>query len=248
MTSALVAGSFYNTGQACNALSWLVVPSSWYGEVVDAMVDAVRSMRVGDPMDPDTVIGPLVSKTQYDRVRGYIETGKREGAVVACGGGRPADLETGYFIEPTVFTGVDNRMTIAQEEIFGPVLSVISYDGGDDEAVAIANDSVYGLHGAVFTRDADRAARVASRVDAGTFTINGLVTNVDAPYGGVKASGLGRENGLQGLEEFLEYHVINDPIAAELIAERARAAGALRNLRGSVAAERAGSAAVLAPQ
>ncbi|MFI7166286.1 aldehyde dehydrogenase [Rhodococcus erythropolis] len=211
---AMVAGAFYNTGQACNALTRMVVHSNRHNEVVSALVDAVRKMKVGDPSDPDTVIGPLVSRTQLDRVNRYIDIGKSEGAVLACGGGRPSGLESGYYVEPTVFTDVHNDMTIAQEEIFGPVLSVIRYDGDDDEAIAIANASIYGLHGAVFTRDTERAQRIASRVEAGTFSINGYVTNPDAPYGGVKASGLGRENGAEGLAEFLDYHVINDPRAA----------------------------------
>jgi aldehyde dehydrogenase (NAD+) len=209
---SLIAGSFYNTGQACNALTRLVVHRSRHDEAVDALLTAVKGLVVGDPLDPATQIGPLAMNRQLERVQGYIELGKSEGAVVACGGGRPAHLERGYYIEPTVFTGVRNDMRIAQEEIVGPVLSVIPFDGGDDAAVAIANDSQYGLHGAVFTRDHARAERVAAAVDSGTFTINGYVTNTAAPYGGVKASGYGREHGVEGIGEFLEYRTVNDPL------------------------------------
>jgi aldehyde dehydrogenase (NAD+) len=209
---ALIVGSFYNTGQACNALTRLLVPRSRHDEVVDALLTAVKGLAVGDPLDPATQIGPLAMRRQLDRVLGYIELGKSEGATLACGGGRPANLDQGFYVEPTVFTGVRNDMRIAQEEIFGPVLLVIAYDGGDDEAVAIANDSSYGLHGAVFTRDHDRAARVAAAVDSGTCTINGYVTNTAAPYGGVKGSGYGRERGVEGIGEFLEYRTINDPL------------------------------------
>jgi betaine-aldehyde dehydrogenase len=209
---ALVVGSFYNTGQACNALTRLVVHRSRHDEVVDALLTAVKGLVVGDPFDPATQIGPLAMKRQLDRVLSYIDLGKSEGAVLACGGGQPANLDRGFYVEPTVFTGVRNDMRIAREEIFGPVLSVIAYDGGDDEAIAIANDSEYGLHGAVFTADHARAARVAAAVDSGTFTINGYVTNTAAPYGGVKGSGYGREHGVEGISEFLEYRTINDPL------------------------------------
>jgi len=211
LVPAVLAGSLYNTGQACNALTRLVVHRSRHDEVVDAIVSAVKGLVVGDPFDPETQIGPLAFEAHRDRVEGYIEAGRAEGATLACGGGRPADLSRGWYVEPTVFTDVTNDMRIAREEIFGPVLSVIAYDGDDDEAVAIANDTDYGLHGAVFTSDAERAMRVARRVESGTFSINGYMTNYLAPYGGVKASGLGREFGVAGIEEYLEYHVINDP-------------------------------------
>lgn len=214
LVPALLAGSFYNSGQACNALTRLVVHRSRHDEVVDALIDGVKGLVVGDPADPKTQIGPMASATQRARVESYIEAGRAEGATVACGGGRPADLPRGWYVEPTVFTGVDNSMRVAQEEIFGPVLSVIPFDGGDEAAVAIANDSDYGLHGAVFTADPERALAVARRVESGTFTINGYLTNTAAPFGGLKASGLGREFGPEGLGEFLEYRTINDPRAS----------------------------------
>ncbi|MFE9327613.1 aldehyde dehydrogenase [Nocardia sp. NPDC052278] len=214
LVPTMVAGAFYNTGQACTALTRLVVHRSRYDEVVDAMITAAKSMVIGDPMDPATQIGPLVSAEQRERVENYIEIGRSE-ATLAYGGGRPADRAKGFYVEPTIFTDVRNDMRIAQEEIFGPVLSIIPFDGGDDEAVAIANDTEYGLHGAVFTTSPERAADVARRVDSGTFTINGYVNNPAAPFGGVKASGLGREFGAEGIEEYLEYRTVNDPRASE---------------------------------
>ncbi|MBF6207859.1 aldehyde dehydrogenase [Streptomyces gardneri] len=214
LVPAMVAGAFYNTGQACTALTRLVVHRSRYEEVVDSMVTAAKGMVIGDPMDLATQIGPLASAEQRDRVERYIEIGKSE-ATLACGGGRPADQARGFFVEPTIFTDVRNDMRIAQEEIFGPILSIIPFDGGDDEAIAIANGTAYGLHGAVFTQDAERAAHVAKRVESGTFTINGYVNNPAAPFGGVKASGLGREFGAEGIAEYLEFHTINDPHASE---------------------------------
>jgi betaine-aldehyde dehydrogenase len=211
LVPALVAGSFYNTGQACTALTRLVVHRSRYDEVVEAMAQAAKAMVVGDPLDPATQIGPLATAEQRERVERYIEIGKSEGARLVQGGGRPSEPGTGYFVEPTVFADVRNDMRIAQEEIFGPVLSIIPFDGTDDDAIAIANDSTYGLHGAVFTPNKERAEYVAARVESGTFTINGYVNNPAAPFGGVKASGLGREFGAEGLEEFLEFHTVNDP-------------------------------------
>ncbi|GHF36617.1 betaine-aldehyde dehydrogenase [Amycolatopsis bartoniae] len=214
LVPALVAGSFYNTGQACTALTRLVVHRSRYDEVVEAMAQAAKNMVVGDPLDQATQIGPLATAAQRNRVEAYIGIGKSEGARLVHGGGRPAHLPKGYFVEPTVFADVRNDMRIAQEEIFGPVLSVLPYDGTDDDAIAIANDSKYGLHGAVFTPDRARAEYVAARVESGTFTINGYVNNPAAPFGGVKGSGIGREFGAEGIDEFLEYHTINDPAAA----------------------------------
>jgi aldehyde dehydrogenase (NAD+) len=208
----LMPNAIMNNGQACVAQTRILAPRDRYDEVVEAIVEQVKLMPVGDPLDPATQVGPLVASRQRDRVEGYLRSGQEEGAKVAIGGGRPAGLDKGWYVEPTVFVDVDNKMKIAQEEIFGPVLLVIAYDGGDDEAVAIANDSSYGLHGAVFTRDHDRAARVAAAVDSGTCTINGYVTNTAAPYGGVKGSGYGRERGVEGIGEFLEYRTINDPL------------------------------------
>ena len=159
---------------------------------------------VGDPQRPDILMGPLISEKQRGRVLGYIETGVEEGATLALGGGRPADQPRGWFVEPTLFTGVDNSMTIAREEIFGPVLVVIPYED-DDDAVRIANDSNYGLGGAVVSSSLDRALAVANRVRTGTVSVNGgMIYGPDLPFGGYKDSGIGRQNGLAGFDQYLE--------------------------------------------
>jgi aldehyde dehydrogenase (NAD+) len=202
-------GAFNNSGQACNGLTRLVVPQERYEEITEAVVKDVSGIRVGDPYDPATEVGPLISEAQRSRVEGYIELGLRSGARLATGGSRPPRLERGYFVEPTVFLDVDNSSPIGQEEIFGPVLSVISYRGGDDEAIRIANESVYGLHGAVFTENPERGLQVARQVRAGTFSINGYLTNTSAPFGGVKASGIGRQHGPEAFDAYLDYKTIN---------------------------------------
>lgn len=206
--TGLATGSFFNTGQVCAAYSRVLVPSGRYDEVVGALVATAESFVVGDPFDPATTMGPLVSKRQQERVLGYVEAGKAEGASVATGGGVPAGLEKGAFIHPTVFTGVENGMRIAQEEIFGPVASVIRYETVD-EAIAIANDSEYGLHGAVFTADPQRAADVARRVRTGTFSVNSFTYNTEAPFGGVKCSGVGRDTGAEAVESYYELKTVN---------------------------------------
>ena len=160
-------------------------------------------MRVGDPFDEQTQMGPLAMRRQRDRVEGYIAKGIDEGATLAAGGGRPKDLERGWFIEPTVFGNVDNSSTIAQEEIFGPVLSVIPADDERD-AVRIANDTIYGLNSSVFTQDVDRAREVAGQLRAGTVGHNGFKTDFGMAFGGFKQSGIGREGGREGLLPFLE--------------------------------------------
>jgi aldehyde dehydrogenase (NAD+) len=168
----------------------------------------MRAFTVGDPADPKTAIGPMVSQKQYERVQSYIRKGIEEGAELLVGGeGRPEGLEVGYFVKPTVFVNVKNDMTIAREEIFGPILSVIAYDS-EDEAIAIANDSRYGLHGAVIGTDVDRARRVASQLRAGRVVINGMTDDPQAPWGGFKYSGVGREYGRYGIEAFLEPRAI----------------------------------------
>jgi betaine-aldehyde dehydrogenase len=167
-------------------------------------------MSVGDPLDPTTEIGPLVTSGQRDRVEGYIAAGQDEGAKVALGGGRPAGLPKGWFVEPTVFVEVDNGMRIAQEEIFGPVLSVIPY-GEVDEAVSIANDSNYGLSGTVWSADPERGLDIARRVRTGTYTVNGFMLEFGAPFGGYKESGIGRELGPEGLSAYLEYKSVSMP-------------------------------------
>ncbi|MBQ6639816.1 MAG: aldehyde dehydrogenase family protein, partial [Saccharopolyspora sp.] len=198
-----VAGCFPNGGQSCNALSRMLVPESRHDEAVELAVAAVAKYSVGDPTDERTRIGPMASDVQRDRVVDYIRSGVAEGASVVTGGPEAPDgLDRGYYVRPTVFTGVRPDMTIAREEIFGPVLSILPYRD-DDEAVAIANDSEYGLSGAVFGSD-ERALAVARRIRTGQVAVNGGAFNPNAPFGGYKQSGNGREFGKFGLEEFLE--------------------------------------------
>jgi aldehyde dehydrogenase (NAD+) len=201
--SALIL-AFMNSGQACAAGTRLLVPKSRLEEVKRAICDEMRSYTVGDPFDPKTMVGPMVSQKQYERVESYIHKGLEEGAEVLVGGeGHPKGLEAGYYVKPTVFVNVKNDMTIAQEEIFGPVLSVIAYDS-EDEAIRVANDSKYGLHSAVLGTDLQRARRVASQLRAGRVVINNMTDDPDAPWGGFKFSGVGREYGRYGIEAFLE--------------------------------------------
>jgi aldehyde dehydrogenase (NAD+) len=201
--SALVM-AFLNSGQACAAGTRLLVPKRRFDEVKRGIRDAMRAFAVGDPADPQTAIGPMVSQKQYERVQSCIRKGIEEGAEVLVGGeGHPEGFEAGYFVKPTVFVNVKNDMTIAQEEIFGPVLCVIAYDS-EDEAIRIANDSKYGLHAAVLGTDLERARRVASQIRAGRVVINGMTDDPQAPWGGFKYSGVGREYGQYGIEAFLE--------------------------------------------
>jgi betaine-aldehyde dehydrogenase len=210
----LIGASLMNNGQACVAQTRILASRDRYQEVVDALCDAVREQQVGDPLDPATTIGPLVAERQRRRVEGYIATGQEEGAKIAVGGGRPASQATGWYVEPTVFVNVDNRMTIAREEIFGPVLTVIPYDGIDD-AVRIANDSDYGLSGSVWSADNAAALDVARRVRTGTYTVNGFMLEFSCPFGGFKESGVGRELGPEGLEAYLENKSISLPAGFE---------------------------------
>jgi aldehyde dehydrogenase (NAD+) len=196
--------AFLNSGQACAAGTRLLVPKNRLAEVKRAIRDEMRNYTVGDPADPNIMVGPMVSQKQYERVESYIRKGVEEGAEVLVGGeGRPKGLEAGFFVKPTVFVDVKNNMTIAQEEIFGPVLSVITYDS-EDEAIRIANDSKYGLHSAVMGTDLERARRVASHLRAGRVVINNISDDPQAPWGGFKYSGVGREYGRYGIEAFLE--------------------------------------------
>ena len=205
--SALVM-AFLNSGQACAAGTRLLVPRSRLEEVKRGILEAMKAFPVGDPADPKTAIGPMVSQKQYDRVESYIRKGIEEGAEVLVGGeGHPKGFEAGYFVKPTVFVNVKNDMTIAREEIFGPVLSVIAYED-DDDAIRIANDSRYGLHAAVIGTDLQRARRVASQLRAGRVVINGMTDDPQAPWGGFKYSGVGREYGRYGMEAFLETRAI----------------------------------------
>lgn len=206
----LMDAGILNNGQACVAQTRILASRTRYDEVLEAVTEAVAAQVVGDPMDPATQIGPLVAERQRERVLGYIEAGRNEGAEVTTGGGRP-DIDTGWFVEPTVFGGVSNDMTVAREEIFGPVLSVLPYDDEGD-AIAIANDSPYGLSGSVWSADPDRAADVARRMQTGTVTVNHFAMAFGAPFGGYKQSGLGRELGPEGLAAYLESKSISlDP-------------------------------------
>ncbi|MEU0466054.1 aldehyde dehydrogenase [Amycolatopsis sp. NPDC006131] len=195
------AATLLNNGQICWLGTRVLAPRARYGEVVDTITDLARSLAVGDPLDEGTQVGPLVSARQRDRVESYIAKGLGEGARLTAGGGRPSGLDRGWFVEPTVFADVDNQHTIAQEEIFGPVLSVIPY-GDEDEAVAIANASEYGLGGTVWTADPDRGEAVARRVASGTIGINAYANDPTAPFGGIKSSGIGRELGPEGLHSY----------------------------------------------
>jgi len=196
--------AFLNSGQACAAGTRLLVPRSRLEEAKRAIRDEMRAFTVGDPADPNIMVGPMVSQKQYERVESYIRKGIEEGTeVLVGGGGHPKGLEAGYFVKPTVFVNVKNDMTIAQEEIFGPVLSVIAYES-EDEAIRIANDSRYGLHSAVLGTDIQRARRVASQLRAGRVVINHMTDDPQAPWGGFKYSGVGREYGKYGIEAFLE--------------------------------------------
>ena len=200
-----VNGCYLNSGQTCTALTRMLVPQSKYEEAAKLAVEAAKGFTLGDPMQETTRLGPLSSAMQRDRVREYIKKGQAEGAELLAGGAdQPENVPGGYFVKPTVFGKVKNSMTIAQEEIFGPVLSIIPYKD-EEEAVRIANDSPYGLAGAVWSGDEARAQKVARRIRAGQVDVNGGAFNMNAPFGGFKQSGHGREAGVYGLEEFLEY-------------------------------------------
>lgn len=203
---ATVAGlefsSLMNNGQACVAQTRILAPQSRYSEFVDALGAMAKAQVTGDPADMSTSLGPLVAERQRERVESYIQIGRDEGARIVAGGGRP-DSDTGWFVEATVFADVDNSMRIAQEEIFGPVLCVIPYKD-QAEAIAIANDSEYGLAGSVWTGDVERGLEVARKVRTGTYGINQYLMDFSSPFGGFKASGLGREFGPEGLSAYLE--------------------------------------------
>jgi aldehyde dehydrogenase (NAD+) len=191
-------------GQGCVMLTRMLLPRSRYDEGIAIMEQGFRNVPYGDPTDPANIQGPQISALQRERVLGYIEKGKAEGARVVVGGGRPAHLEKGYYVEPTLFADVDNSMTIAQEEIFGPVLVVVPFDD-DDDAVRLANENQYGLGVGVTSASEDRALAVAKRIRAGTVSVNnGVWYAPDSPFGGFKASGIGRQNGIEGFEQYTE--------------------------------------------
>ncbi len=206
---------FYHAGQCCEAGTRLLLPASRADEFVHELVSKTKRLKVGDPMNPATDMGPLVSQKQLDRVLGYVNKGKADGAKLLSGGGKPSSPEcaNGFFIEPTIFDHVDNSSTIAQEEIFGPILSVIRYKTVD-EAVSLANDSIYGLAGGVWSKDAEKAMSVAKRLRAGTVWINEWhLLSERAPFGGYKQSGIGREFGIDGMKEYMEAkHVYIDEV------------------------------------
>jgi aldehyde dehydrogenase (NAD+) len=197
-----------HAGQGCAITTRLVVPRARYDEAVEAAAGTMAGLKPGDPTNKRTICGPVISARQRDRIQSYLDLAIEEGGRFACGGGRPADQPKGFFIEPTVIAGLDNTARVAREEIFGPVLTVIAHDG-DDDAVRIANDSPYGLSGTVFGADPERAAGIAARLRVGTVNVNGGVWYAaDAPFGGYKQSGVGREMGLAGFEEYTEIKVI----------------------------------------
>ena len=197
-----------HAGQGCAITTRLVVPRAHYDEAVAIAAGTMSSIKAGDPSDPGTVCGPVISARQRDRIQSYLDLAVAEGGTFACGGGRPPGKDAGFFIEPTVIAGLTNDARPAREEIFGPVLTVIAHDG-DDDALRIANDSPFGLSGTVFSGDPERAARFASRLRVGTVNVNGGVWySADAPFGGYKQSGNGREMGLLGFEEYLEAKMI----------------------------------------
>ncbi|HEY4397726.1 MAG TPA: aldehyde dehydrogenase [Acidimicrobiia bacterium] len=206
--------SLMNNGQACVAQTRILASRDRYDEVVDALSGMVGALAVGDPQDEATEVGPLVAERQQERVEKYIAVGQEEGAKVAVGGnGRPSGLEKGWYVKPTVFSGVDNSMRIAREEIFGPVLAVIPYSDTED-AVRIANDSDYGLAGSVWTGDIDQGLDIARRVRTGTYGVNQYTMDFIAPFGGYKGSGLGREFGVEGLSHYVELKSIVPPAGA----------------------------------
>jgi len=197
-----------HAGQGCAITTRLLVPRAMHDEVVEVAAATMAALAAGDPTDPATICGPLISQRQYERVLGYLDLAKGEGGSFAAGGGRSARFDRGFFVDPTLVVGLDNSARVAREEIFGPVLTVIAHDG-DDDAVAIANDSPYGLSGAVYSGDEERALAVAAMIRTGTLGINGGIWYApDVPFGGYKQSGIGREMGVAGFEEYLETKAI----------------------------------------
>jgi aldehyde dehydrogenase (NAD+) len=206
VVAALAPSTMANNGQTCHNQTRVLAPRARYDEVVDALREAIGAFVVGDPADPETDVGPLISEAQRSRVERYVATGRAEGARLVLGGGR-AGRARGYFVEPTLFAGVDNAMTIAREEIFGPVVGVIAYDD-EDQAVAIANDSDYGLSGSVWGPDPEHAKAVARRIRSGNVAVNQHRIDLGGPFAGVKQSGLGREYGLEGIDAYVDVQAI----------------------------------------
>ncbi|MCE4268447.1 aldehyde dehydrogenase [Rhodococcus globerulus] len=207
LMESFFASTLLNNGQICWLGTRVLAPRSKYNTIVDTIAGLASSLQIGDPLDESTQIGPLVSQRQRDRVESYIEKGKSDGGRLVVGGGRPSDRDKGWFVEPTIFADVDRNATIAQEEIFGPVLAVIPYED-DDDAIAIANNTDYGLGGSVWTSDPERGAAFARRIRSGTVGVNGYVNDPVSPFGGIKSSGLGRELGPEGLSAFQTFKTI----------------------------------------
>jgi aldehyde dehydrogenase (NAD+) len=207
----MVFSGVMNAGQGCVNQTRILAPRSRYDEIVDAVSAFVQALPVGPPSDPAVQIGPLISEKQRSRVEGYIAKGIEEGARLVCGGGRPEGLDNGFFVQPTLFADVDNKMTIAQEEIFGPVLSIIPYDTEED-AIAIANDSVYGLAGSVWTSNVPKGIEISEKIRTGTYGINWYAFDPGCPFGGYKNSGIGRENGPEGVEHFTQQKSVLMPM------------------------------------
>jgi betaine-aldehyde dehydrogenase len=218
-TSTLVGCSVgTNQGQSCVAITRILAPASRYDEIAERFAQAISNVKVGDPREPDTVVGPLITAAHRDRVEGFIAKGVAEGATIATGGGRPAHLPKGWYVDPTLLTGVRNDMTVAREEIFGPVTALIPYDD-EDNAIRIANDSSFGLSGCVFTADTVHGFEVARRIRAGTFSVNTYAADLNSPFGGFKQSGIGREHGPTAIEEYLLPKTISIDPSRELPAE-----------------------------
>jgi aldehyde dehydrogenase (NAD+) len=214
LEAVLPAAAFVciHAGQGCALPTRLLLPRSRYDEGLAIVAESFATVKVGDPNDPEVLAGPLINANQRDRVMGYIQSGREEGARVVCGGRRPDGLDRGFFVEPTLFADVHNDMRIAQEEIFGPVLVVIPFDD-DNDAVRIANDSIYGLSGGVSSASDERALAVARRIRTGTLSVNGgNWYAADSPFGGYKASGIGRQGGLEGFEQYVETKTIALPV------------------------------------
>lgn len=210
-----------NSGQVCVAQTRFIVPAKQYDEYAEALAEAFSSLKVGDPLEPDTVIGPLVTAKQRERVESLVESARAEGATVAAGGRRPAERSEGWYYEPTLITNAHNKMKIAQEEVFGPVAVLIPHEGEED-AIRIANDSPYGLYGSVFTADAAHGFEVARRVRTGTFSVNAAVSDLGSPFGGYGKSGLGREHGPTAVDEYLRSRTISLHPDTEMPEEVAR--------------------------
>jgi len=205
--ASISSAECFLSGQVCSSLTRIVVPRHRHDQLLEALASTFSQVRVGNPFDPQTQMGPLVASRQRDRVEGYIAKGIADGATLATGGGRPGDLDRGWYVEPTVFGNVDNSSVIAQEEIFGPVLSVVPARDEQD-AIRVANDTIYGLNASVFTNDVNRAREVARQLRSGTVGHNHFRTDFGIAFGGFKQSGIGREGGLEGLHHFLEVKTV----------------------------------------